>query len=192
MPTLVISATGRRDGTATAALVLPGFISLIGHAELRLPAITAAARATRVVSNAYAYVLNLNTTETSVYTNMSFMHIIAISGKFYGVRADGLYLLEGADDEGVAINGTITLKETDFGKFQSKRVPYIYLNSDTRTHITPFVDTVQGPSCYSQFGGRKAKPARGLEGRYWKIKIENIINLQGLEILPEPLQRRVN
>jgi len=144
------------------------------------------------LSNSIAYVLNVHTTESWKYTNYPFMHIIHIAGKPYGVKADGLYLLEGATDSGTAINGTVTSKDTDFGIFASKNVHEAYLNSDTATTIQPTVDGVLAPSAYpSSFGGRKVDIARGLEGRYWKFKIDNIVKLEGLEITPVLRQRRV-
>jgi hypothetical protein len=146
---------------------------------------------TNTINNSVAYVLNIHTGESTRYTNFPFLHVIAIGGQFYGVKNDGFYLLEGADDDGAVINGSITTKETDFGSFHSKRMAYAYLNSDTKTKITPFVDGVQKTHVDSSFGGHKTKMAKGNSGRYWKFKIENIVKLEGLELLPQERQRRI-
>lgn len=145
--------------------------------------------------------MNVNTAETSQYSNYNFMHIINIGNKHYGVKSDGLYLLEGTTDSGTAINGSITTKETNFisaddnkpkfSPYQSKRMNYVYLNTDTPTTITPFVDGVQKLTCTSSFGGRKTKMALGNSGRYWQFKIDGIIKLEGLELIPLALQRRI-
>lgn len=138
-----------------------------------------------------AFIMNIHTTEVTQYTNYQFTHIIHIGNKPYGVKSDGLYLLEGLDDNGTQINGAITTKETDFGAYQSKNVNSIYLNSDTETSITSFVDGEEQHTYTSKFNGRKTKLGRGAKGRYWQFKIENISRLEGAEILPQPLQRRV-
>ena len=142
-------------------------------------------------SNAIAYVMNVHTQESTTYSNFGFLHIINIGGKPYGVKSDGLYLLEGATDTGININGTVTTKETDFGVFESKRVPTVYLNSDTLTTVTPTVDSTTYSAYSSTFGGRKTLIARGIEGRYWRFKIDAIQQLEGVEFLPENRQRRV-
>lgn len=148
------------------------------------------------LSLAVAYVLNVHTSESTRYSNYPFMHVITIGGRPYGVRPEGLYLLEGSVDydstpKGKEINGTIVSKETDYGTFNDKRVPKIYLNTDTLTTTTPFVDGLEGPSYDSEFTGRKTNLGRGLVGRYWRFKIEHIQKLEGLEFLPEVIQRRV-
>jgi len=135
--------------------------------------------------------MNVHTQESTKYSNFGFLHIINIGNKPYGVKADGLYLLEGTTDNGVAINGSATTKETDFGVFQSKNVPTVYLNSDTLTTITPTVDAVTYSAYSSTFGGRKTLIARGITGRYWKFKIDGIQQVEGVEFLPENRQRRV-
>jgi hypothetical protein len=135
--------------------------------------------------------MNVHTQESTKYTAFNFLHIINIGGKPYGVKSDGLYLLEGTTDNGAAINGTVTTKETDFGTFQSKHAPTVYLNSDTTTTITPIVDSVTYPAYSSTFGGRKTVIARGIAGRYWRFKIDGIQQLEGVEFLPETRQKRV-
>jgi len=155
------------------------------------PLFSLSSAVSETVSNAVAYVMNVHTQESTKYTNFSFLHIVNIGGKPYGVKSDGLYLLEGTTDYGVAINGSATTKETDFGSFKSKHAPTVYLNSDTLTTITPTVDSVAYPAYSSTFGGRKTVIARGIAGRYWRFKIDGIQQLEGVEFLPETRQKRV-
>jgi hypothetical protein len=135
--------------------------------------------------------MNILNNQVSRYTNYPFSHIVTVADKQYGVAADGLYLLDGTLDGTQEIASSITTKETDFGIFQSKNVPYVYLNGDDTYTVTPIVDGNNKPSVRSAFKGRKAHPGRGNKGRYWAFKIEGIHELQGLEYLPEILQRRV-
>jgi hypothetical protein len=138
-----------------------------------------------------AFAMNIHTVEVTRYTNYSFNHIVHINGVAYGVKSDGLYTLDDADDNGTEIIGSLTTKEMDFDAYQSKRVPYVYLNSDSSTRLTPYADGEAVNTYTSGFNGRKTKIGRGATGRYWKFKIDNIEKLEGIELLPEVLQRRV-
>ena len=150
------------------------------------------AAGSEAITPAVAYVMNVHTTESTRYSNFPFLHIVHIGGKPYGVKADGLYLLEGATDSGAPISGSATTKCTDFGSFNSKHVNEVYLDSDTATTITPTVDDVLIAQSYpSSFGGRRVAMARGLEGRYWSFRIDGIQKLQGIEISPLIRQRKV-
>jgi len=141
--------------------------------------------------NTEALVMNLLTSEVSRYTNYPFMHLIKIGKEYYGVKSDGLYLLGGTTDLTSAVTGTVITKDTDFGVFQSKNVPYLYVNGDDTYKVTPIVDGVNKTSQNSQFSGRKIHLGRGSKGRYWAFKIEGIKYLQGVEYLPDQIQRRV-
>jgi len=146
---------------------------------------------TPVTPQTYALVMNINTNAVTRYTNYGFIKIVTINWHYYGVKADGLYLLEGTTDSGTAIDGNITTKEFDFGTNQSKNVSYIYLDSDTTETITPYIDTVTGTAQSSQYSGRRVRLGRGTRGRYWKFKISTIQKLQGVEFMPDLLQRKV-
>jgi hypothetical protein len=187
-----LSASGIMNARIDVAF---GFLDFdMPHLDINLgfPLFSLSCSATESQANAVAYVMNMKTTESTVYTNYPFMTVIYVGGRPHGVTADGLFLLEGTTDAGVAINGTITTKETDFGVFTSKSIEAIYLNSDTSTTVRPTVDGTIAPVAYpSSFGGRKVEVARGLEGRYWKFQINKIQKLEGLEISPKTRQRRV-
>lgn len=184
-----ISLTGGSRTQVTGG----GFNSLLLYAGVSgggfVTALDAAIDA--ALANAVAYVLNLRTGESTRYTNQGFLHIITIGGKPYGVKSDGLYLLEGATDNGVAIVGSVTTKDTDFGAFASKRVQYAYLDSDTSATVTPIVDGVAKSGHASAFAGRKTTMSLKNQGRYWQLRIDGIVKLQGLELLPQVQQRRV-
>jgi hypothetical protein len=197
-----ITVTGRGFGTVLSSYALaPATITVIGggfSSGLSKLTITGQGIATFPVIqfasasvNTEALVMNVVNNAVTRYVNYPFMHIATIGGKSYGVKSDGLYLLDGNTDLTAAINGTIITMEDDFGIFQSKNVPYVYLNGDDTYKVTPIVDGVNKPSVKSTFKGRKAHPGRGNKGRYWAFKIEGIEHLQGVEYLPDQLQRRV-
>ena len=190
--TLSISGTGSLQTNNVGAITFPTPTMVWGFADLQAPAFVLSGTGSQQSDNALAYVLNITTGESTQYTNYPFSHIITISGKPYGVKSDGLYLLEGATDSGVEINGTIVTKESDMGSSDhSQNVPYIYLNSDSINTITPIIDSVQKGSFNSEFGGRRCRLARGNKGRYHRFKIEHIVKLEGISFDSEVQSRRV-
>lgn len=139
-----------------------------------------------------AFVMNIATKQVSRYTNFPFSNIVIVNSKYYGVKPDGFYLLEGQDDTGFEIVGSITTKDDDFDSMQSKNVPFIYLGcDDTDIAVTPIVDDYTYPTYIEDFDGRKVKMARGIKGRYWRFRIDKIKKLQALETIQETLGRRV-
>jgi hypothetical protein len=194
LPGLIIAATGQREYNGTAALVLPGLTGGdIGRAVLVMPGLVFSGTGTVSFANSVGYVMNVHTSESYQWSNMTFNHIIRIGTDFYGVKSTGLYKLSTGytTDAGTAIDAAIRTKETDFGDFKSKRLQYAYLASDTSTTIQPIVDGVTKQSHASSFGGRKTKMSLGNHGRYWQLQISGIQELTGLELLPQELQRRV-
>lgn len=138
-----------------------------------------------------ATVMNIANNAVTRYTGFAFDHIIKVDVNYIGVKSTGLYLLEGITDDGSEIDSYIVTKETDFGTTQSKNVSYVYLDSDTTETITPYIDTVIGTAQSSQFSGRRVRLGRGARGRYWRFKISGIQKLQGIEFMPDLLQRKV-
>lgn len=186
-----VSSTGHLDANGSATIGFPTFTSIWGSSVLPAPFLNLAATGSVVITNSVAYVLNIVTNESTRYTNQIWDHIVVLGNKPYGVTSTGLYLLEGATDNGVAIDTYMATKETDLGTNMAKSIPTIYLNSDTQTYTTAYMDGVAQTPQASSFSGRKCHLSRGAEARYVKLKISGVKNLQGLEILPEIKSRRV-
>lgn len=146
------------------------------------------------VDSAYAeaYVMNILTNEVTRYTEYPFFHIAKIGSNYYGINENGLYLI----DHNTLVGGSIRTADTDFADdgfsgFQSKNVSFAYLNSDTQTTVTPYVDGAKKTGQKTHFSGRRVVLGRGNRGRYWSFKIDNIQALQGIEYTPDKLSRRV-
>lgn len=146
-------------------------------------------------ANLFAYAMNIKTGETSVYTNYAFKFVIRIGHEYYGVKSDGLYQLTGNTDNGTAIDARIRTAETDFGSSFQKRMPYVYLDSDTATTIKPTADGAGSTTYDSSFHGRRTHLSRGLTGRFWAVEVANksgaAMKLGSLELLAEQLSRKV-
>lgn len=138
-----------------------------------------------------AFVMNVKTNKVSRYQNFPFKHIARVGDQYVGLTAEGIYLLDGIYDIDVEVNGAIHSKAFDFGMFNSKNVPYMYINGDDTYTVKAYVDRSQQPSFESRFSGRRVKLARGNKGRYWSFEISGINKLQGIEFMPEQISRRV-
>lgn len=183
------------EGFITAKLIGRGFNSALGFSgrltgrgfETRLKA---ALQDGEVFSS--AFVMNADTGQVTRYTNFPFNNIIVVNEKYYGVTDSGFYLWEGSTDAGTEVVGSITTKDDDFGDMFSKNVPFVYLGcDDTDIAVTPIVDDYTYPTYIEDFDGRKVKMARGIKGRYWRLRIDKIKKLQSIETLQETLGRRV-
>jgi hypothetical protein len=179
-----ISATVPVFGTVTGGSFLAGLA--YGRITARGFAVEPRISSTFNAAYAEAYVMNVLTNEVSRYDTFPFMHVARIGGVNYCIGADGFYSLSGQ-----VTTGSITTKETDFGDFHSKNVPFIYTDTDEVFDITTIVDGAEAHTYTAQFGGRKQKLGRGNKGRYWAFRLDGITKLQGLEYLPEVITRRV-
>ncbi len=185
----VISAVNIVSATVTGR----GFSSSLFYSTVIGSSITTKPTITLAYDTVYAeaVVMNMLTNAVTRYQNTPFMHMARLGGKYYGFTEEGLYELSGTQDESLPVNGTIHGKAHDFDVFNSKNVPYLYLDGDDTYRITAFVDGAQQSTFTSGFSGRRVKLARGNKGRYWSFKLEGINKLQGIEFMPDSLSRRV-
>jgi len=150
---------------------------------------------TSTPTQAYAYVMNLVTEETTRYTQYDFMYIVRLMGQYYGVKNDGLYLLEGASDNGSPINAKVRTKDMSLGTQSLKRVPYIYLDTEDALNTTTIVEGQTVSTYSSSFGGRRTRLARGPKGKYWAFEVSNVdggpMRLSGLSPVVEKLKRKI-
>lgn len=150
---------------------------------------------TAITESEYTYaaavVMNLRSNQVSRYQNFPFFHLTRIGNTYYGISADGLYELSGDMDIETQVNGVAWGKAFDFGVFNSKNVPYMYMNGDDEYTVSAYVDASGQPEFTSAFSGRRVKLARGNKGRYWSFKVEGIKKLQGIEYMPDNISRRV-
>lgn len=74
-----------------------------------------------------AWVLNWDSAATTRYENYDFTSFAKIGDRYYGVKSDGIYVLEGDDDEGFKIRASASFGKLDFGTPNKKRVPHAYV-----------------------------------------------------------------
>jgi len=181
-----------------AELELLGFEAIYGYTEVNIFGLVTDARGSEVSAGTplkKAYAINVAHTETTIYPDYAFNQIVKLDGLYYGVRPDGLYLLEGPDDEGGKIQATIQTADMDFGTARHKRVPYAYLDTTDTTTIEPFTEERKIGKYTSSFKGRRTRLARGARGRFWSFKVANVdgapLDLRSLELYTNAVGRKV-
>lgn len=150
-----------------------------------------------------AWCMNVESTKVSAYTQFPFNALVRRGGQHFGVAADGIYLLDGADDAGADINAELKFGYDDFGSDQFKRVPHVYVGCKSAgdlsftlsvdgkpEHATPFSPEEEG------IHNTRVKPGRGHRGRYWQPGLLNVggvdFEIASLSLIEEVLNRRVS
>lgn len=195
-PNYSLTATAQAVVKATATIRTPILSSSYGVARINTPILSITASTVRTTGHTVAYVMNLENAAVTKYLNYAFDNIVNFGNKFYGIKSDGVYLLEGDTDNGTSIPATIELPPTDFGSAIKKRVSDYYIDSSNTTVITPNVDGSDIGPYTAVFTGRKTQTGRGAKGRYWGLKVENssggAMNINSIEIQSSITSRRVD
>ncbi len=130
----------------------------------------------------FTWVLNHNTGAPSRYENYDFDAFAVIGQDYLAARGDGIYLLDGDDDNGTDIDAIATIGRTDFDEPVLKRVTaaFLGLNSAGQAHLTIRTDQgiTTGPYKLRQAAAasttERAKFRRGIKSRYWEFDIANV------------------
>jgi len=149
-----------------------------------------------MIGNTHAFVTNTKTGESTRYENYGFDHVLKFNGSYYGVKSGGIYLLEGETDDGVQFEASFRTAKNDFNTSLYKRVPYLFVDSDYESKVTPFVDDIEQVEYSSGFDGKRTKIGRGIRGRYWSFLFRSVgggeLRIRGIELMPEVMTRRIS
>lgn len=125
----------------------------------------------------------LNTVNMSIteYLDYPFNSFAMLNGKMLGANANGLYILEGDDDDGSAISAILRTVLHDFGDSILKRLRACYLGIKFtgKMIIKPVGEEeivgLPTPITSSDTGYniRRAKLGRGPKNTYWAVEISN-------------------
>lgn len=128
----------------------------------------------------YTWVVNHNTGAPARYEDYGFDAFARFGEFFLGAMGDGIYLLEGDDDDGTAIDAIATTANSDLNEPALKRVSAAYLgvHGSGQVHLTIRTDkgVTTGPYQLRQTtaqGTERAKMPKGVRSRYWQADIAN-------------------
>jgi hypothetical protein len=151
----------------------------------------------------YTWVINQNTGAPARYENYDFDAFAVIGQNYLGARGDGIYLLDGDDDEGTEIDAIATTANTDLEESKLKRVTGAYLGvqSSGQVHLTLRTDQNQesGPYRLRQSPDtqttERAKFRRGIRTRYVQVDMEDTdgedVKIDTLELEASVVTRRL-
>lgn len=148
------------------------------------------------------WVANVDTGAHSNYAGFDFDSFVWHDDHAWGARGDGIYLLEGTDDNGTVIPGaTIRTPKSNLGAINKKRVPVMYMAVMAKGTIALRVITDQGDYIYESavrhdsIEMARAKIGRGIELSYWQFELSNMTSaefeLESLSTVEVNLQRIV-
>ncbi|MBZ0158389.1 MAG: LamG domain-containing protein [Alphaproteobacteria bacterium] len=144
----------------------------------------------RVVLDGEAYqcwALTTNELYPSVYAHFPFVSYATFSGKLYGAKSDGIYLIGGTTDAGTAIATGVRLNLFNMGTHLGKRLLKASFGlSGAKPALK--VTTENGSVKYFVVNG-KADVAKGQEGREWVFDLADIDDLEFVELTPILLSR---
>ena len=204
---LTASASAQDYGSADLLAPAPR-IGATAQAWLAAPGAKLTAIGTAVVAVEYeAYAVNLRSelegggNEVTRYTNFPFDRIVRWRGSYYGMAADGLYLLEGNTDDGAPIEWALRTGTTDFDKPEKKNTASAYVGGrlGPATTFTVFTgEKSENQYAYTTPRGATAqnyrqKFGRGLDARYYAFRMEGDgeLEMDDLTIEVVPRTRRI-
>lgn len=120
------------------------------------------------------------------YSSYNFDAFAQIGGRYYGVAADGVYLLEGESDEGREITARIDFGTQKLSSAELKSIPAVYAGMASTQAATLVVGTRQGEYRYVQRGHaprlqtQRFDLGRGLRDTHYDFALE--VPAAGLEL----------
>lgn len=151
------------------------------------------------------YSVNTRNAAVAEYQNYPFNSFAIVGGIPFGAGPDGIYRLEGNDDDGAPINSSIYTGLSDFGDSHLKKMPAAWVGLTSDGDMVLKVVTADTGKKKENWYRMKARPqgtpvdsrfspAKGLTGRYWGFEITNIdgadFTLDSLKVWPLVMQRR--
>lgn len=147
-----------------------------------------------------ASVFSMDVGGSTRYTNYGFNSFAQFDGAHYGAKADGIYLLQGRNDDGSSVPASVDFGKTNFGTALRKALPYVYVGaaSDGRLLLKVTADketfVYKLESSSEELKEQRFKLGKGLSATYYKLVLESdgdVFDLASIEFFPVELSRRL-
>lgn len=147
------------------------------------------------------WIINPNLMASTALDNYDFTGFGQHKGRYYGIRPDGLYVLEGDTDDGVQIDSFVSLGNKNFNTAKQKRVPHAYIGASTDgrmvlkviVHGQEYLYAVRNPS--TDMAEQRVDIGRGLRSNYWNFELMNRegadFEIDTIKFMPIVLERRI-
>ena len=183
LPAMVLEAFASPINFAVCDVLLPAVVSVQGATlDVQLPMLRLYAVASDSAPASHeSYAINLTTGAVTRYTDYPFDNVLRLGGRFFGVKADGVFELAGDTDDGAPIHAAVKTFCTDFGSANLKKIPWVYLVGRLDDSLSVTVEPAGGtPYSYPTVGAyagarltHRAKVGGGMRGTRYSISIEN-------------------
>lgn len=210
LPLLYQTASVAVGAKATVAETLPLLIlvsSLAGEviltATLTLPRMKMQTEMFSVFAETYkAYVMNVETDALTEYQAFGYNSFANINGRYFAASPKGIFELVGTDDNGVAIDATVILKNDNFDDSRMSRMIGAYISVDSSDDMHLGV-TVNGNTYQYQVPAngerglvsRRIDTVKGEKAVYWQVSVSNVggadFSISSIEPLVKKLGRRI-
>lgn len=211
LPLFKLNANGLTGRIGICAAKLPiirsegssyWYINATGTANLVLPVIKLEAFGQTILSDIYdVYVLNTKNFALSRYTNYGFNSFAKFGNLYLAANQNGIFLLDGTNDDGTNIDAEITTGLISGGTDRLKRAIDMIIGMKTDGSYELRVTSDDGTENIYNFTDTnlllhtvKTKFDKGIKGKYWKFGIANVMGadfeIDSLNVDIEVLQRR--
>jgi hypothetical protein len=141
----------------------------------------------------------------STYDGFGFNSFAQIAGRYYGANDEGIFLLEGATDDGEPIPAKLKTMLLDFDSTVMKRVQTAYVGYTSDGDLVMRVKAVTNGELREHWFKARPRTAnapreqivnlgRGLRSRYWQFELANIngsdFEITKMDLYPVFLSRR--
>lgn len=149
-----------------------------------------------------AWAVNYDTQAASRYEQFDFNSMGAFQGAYFGVKASGIYQLDGSDDAGTPVASMVSFGKQTFGSSMKKRMTnaYIGVSSSGTMYLKIIADTVEYIYQSRRDGDGFMTTTRfdigkGIRANYLEFELYNgtgaDFELESVEFLAVPTDRRI-
>ncbi len=152
----------------------------------------------RAAVDGQVWVVNLDTSASSQYDDFGFNSFFTHEGRHYGVASDGIYLLEGATDNGEVIESMVDFGINNCGLPHRKKITNVRIGTtdgaDTVLEVTTDTGTREYKLERSKEGDFfwRARMPHVQQGVYWRFVLKSFtqFELNSIDFAPANLTRR--
>jgi hypothetical protein len=190
LPRVSLNGSGYAQYTLSASMELPVPRLKASMDTLRREAVLTA-------------VVNVKTGGVTTYDDFSFDSYAVFGGSMIGACRDGIYLLEGPDDDGADIAASLRTAPLDLGLPGIKRLRELRLTMTSTGPLTVKVIADEGffthyytaPSSQGALKTGRVKTGRGVKGGYFSVEVQNVdgcdMKIERMEAAADILSRRI-
>lgn len=146
------------------------------------------------------WVYHMDANGSTRYEGYDFDGFTRIGDAYYGIKSDGIYRLEGPDDNGTQVPARVNFGNLSFGTMARKALPYVYvgMSSSGDTYLKVTADgqtyTYRVRDNTDLMKAHRYELGRGLRASFYDIELVadgTVFDLHNIEFQPIELNRRL-